>query len=383
MTPRRRFSLAGPRRGRHRRRRAARPRALPRAGRRRRDRRSSPTSTTRAASAWRASSRRPRPAVRRAIRAVAADITVRQPRQRCATPSSSGYDRIDVLVNNAAHQRHVRDAAAAAELSRFEAYPLERCAAVARRQRHRHLPLLPGARRRDGRGGARAASSTSPRPTGSSAPTSRSTGSPTARRPSGRAPAYPTSKGAVLAFTRFLATYWGSGRRARQQPLARRRGQAGRTPTSWRTYARRTPLGRMAHPDELPGRGRLPGQRRLELHDRARTWSSTEDGPHGEAVARATRRSRPTAPLPARGARAGGRAAPPGADRLRRRAHRRRRLLLGARRGAEALLGPRRDGRRAPARTQGSRPAIVTGERSPIVRAGGPRSWAPARATSA
>lgn len=64
--------------------------------------------------------------------------------------------------------------------------------------------------------------------------------------------AYPTSKGAVLQFTRFLASYWGSAG-VRVNALSPGGVAQDPDPRFREQYAARTPLGRMAQPSDYRG----------------------------------------------------------------------------------------------------------------------------------
>jgi NAD(P)-dependent dehydrogenase (short-subunit alcohol dehydrogenase family) len=158
------------------------------------------------------------------------------------------FDRIDVLVNNAAINDKVEGATGA---TRLEDYPLE----LWRRSLEVNVTgaflcsqILGGAMAARGRGSIVNVASTyglvAPDPS-------------LYRRPDGtqafhKSPVYPTGKAALLGLTRHCAAYWGAAG-VRVNALSPGGVENGQEPWFVESYARRTPLGRMAAPGDLAG----------------------------------------------------------------------------------------------------------------------------------
>ena len=187
---------------------------------------------------------------RRGVYGIAADITDPASLAQLRDATLRIGDRIDVLVNNAANNDKVGDGAG--DVMRFENYPVEafrRSLEVNVTGTFLACQVLGTEMTRRGQGSIINIASTY----GLVGPDQR-----IYRRADGtqgfwKSPVYPTSKGAVLAFTRFLATAW-ADRGIRVNSLSPGGvGQDGQDATFVANYSARTPLGRMAAANEMRG----------------------------------------------------------------------------------------------------------------------------------
>ena len=185
------------------------------------------------------------------VPAFAANVTDRESLVRLRDAIATRYGRLDVVVNNAALNDRLEAPSLRADAARFEEYPLDEW----RRVMDVNVTgvFLPsqvlGAMMAEGGGGsiiniASTYALVGPDPS-------------LYRRPDGtqpfvKSPAYPASKGAVLSLTRFLAAYWGR-QGVRVNALVPGGVENGQEPYFVERYGSRTPLGRMAAPDDYRG----------------------------------------------------------------------------------------------------------------------------------
>ena len=179
------------------------------------------------------------------------DVTDRDSLEGVRDHLLSTHGRIDVLVNNAAVNDMFEDPAMAAAQSAFEHYPLE--------QWQRSLDVnvtgvfltsqvLGSPMAEAGFGSIINVASTY----GLVGPDQRIYLDPDGTQTMHKSPAYPATKGAVVAFTRFLAAYWGH-RGVRVNTLAPGGVENGQDEWFVGNYADRTQLGRMAMADDYHG----------------------------------------------------------------------------------------------------------------------------------
>jgi NAD(P)-dependent dehydrogenase (short-subunit alcohol dehydrogenase family) len=182
---------------------------------------------------------------------LAVDVTSPDSLEAAREEAIRRWDRIDVLVNNAAINDKFENPALALELSRFENYPLdlwERMFAVNVTGTFLASRVFGSVMCRRGGGSIINIASTY----GIVAPDPSLYLGPDGRPTFHKSPAYPSTKGAILAFTRFLAAYWGSAG-VRVNALSPGGVEAGQDPFFQTAYGLRTPLGRMADKKDFRG----------------------------------------------------------------------------------------------------------------------------------
>lgn len=179
------------------------------------------------------------------------DITKRVSVQQLLDSILKKFGRADVLVNNAAINDMFESPSAAAELSKFENYPLElwqKSLDVNITGTFLCSQVLGSEMAKRGSGSIINIASTY----GIVAPDQALYKKPDGTQSFYKSAAYPVTKGAVISFTRFLAAYWGkSGVRVNAlSPGGVENSQDGYFVEN---YSLRTPLGRMAQPTDYKG----------------------------------------------------------------------------------------------------------------------------------
>jgi len=182
---------------------------------------------------------------------LAADVTDRAQLEALRDRVLARFDRIDVLINNAAVNDRFESPEAALEQSRFEAYPVElwqRSLAVNVTGVFLCSQVLGATMAARGRGSIINVASTY----GLVGPDQSLYERPDGVQAFFKSPAYPTTKGAVISFTRYLAAYWGH-RGVRVNALSPGGVENGQEDWFVERYGERTPLRRMATPQDYRG----------------------------------------------------------------------------------------------------------------------------------
>jgi NAD(P)-dependent dehydrogenase (short-subunit alcohol dehydrogenase family) len=161
------------------------------------------------------------------------------------------YGKIDVLVNNAAINDMFENPTAALELSKFENYPLslwKKSIDVNVTGVFLCSQIFGSVMAEAKRGSIINIASTY----GITAPDQKLYQNEKGEQTFYKSASYPTTKGAVISFTRFLAAYWGD-KDVRVNALSPGGVDNSQQEFFKKNYSERTPLGRMAKPNDYQG----------------------------------------------------------------------------------------------------------------------------------
>ena len=161
------------------------------------------------------------------------------------------YGKIDVLVNNAAINDMFENPMAALELSKFENYPLslwKTSIDVNVTGLFLCSQIFGSVMAEAKRGSIINIASTY----GITAPDQKLYQNEKGEQTFYKSASYPTTKGAVISFTRFLAAYWGD-KDVRVNALSPGGVENSQQEFFKKNYSERTPLGRMAKPNDYQG----------------------------------------------------------------------------------------------------------------------------------
>ena len=182
---------------------------------------------------------------------IALDVTREDSLREARDAVLRNFGSIDILVNNAAINDKFENPASAAEQSRFESYPLElwkKSFDVNVTGTFLCCQVFGTVMAEQGRGSIINIASTY----GIVAPDQSLYRKRDGTQSFYKTPSYPATKGAVLAFTRFLAAYWGT-KGVRVNALSPGGVENSQERFFIEQYSVRTPLGRMAAPSDYRG----------------------------------------------------------------------------------------------------------------------------------
>lgn len=182
---------------------------------------------------------------------LAFDITNKQQVEKAKQKILEKFKNIDILVNNAAINDMVENPVSLLEESKFENYPLD----LFRKVIDVNVTgificsqVFGAEMAKQNKGSIINIASTY----GIVAPDQSLYLKPDGSRLFYKSPAYPTAKGAVIAFTRFLAAYWGE-KNVRVNTLSPGGVENNQAEFFIDNYSKRTPLKRMAKPNDYKG----------------------------------------------------------------------------------------------------------------------------------
>ena len=182
---------------------------------------------------------------------ISVDITNKKSVQDLRRKVLSNYGKIDILVNNAALNDKFEDPLSVLEDSKFENYPVE----MFRKSLNVNVTgmflcsqVIGSEMARKGYGSIINVASTY----GIVAPDQSIYKNENGEQTFYKSAVYPVTKGAVISFTRFLATYWGN-KGVRVNTLSPGGVQDNQEEFFVKNYSNKTPLGRMAHPTDYKG----------------------------------------------------------------------------------------------------------------------------------
>lgn len=179
------------------------------------------------------------------------DVTVKNCIQNLKTFIQHRYGRLDILINNAAINDMFENKNAAFENSKFENYPVEmwdKSIKVNLTGMFLCSQMLGKLMFERKQGSIINIASTY----GVVAPDQKLYTRPDGSQPFFKSPVYSVTKGAVIAFTKYLAAYWGNSG-IRVNTLSPGGVENGQEEYFIKKYSDKTPLGRMAKADDYKG----------------------------------------------------------------------------------------------------------------------------------